>query len=399
MSGQGNLARAMPFHEVLARWGPQYLKHFGQAMPARQRQVLARLLKCRTPQLGGSLYVCPHCGGAHFAFHSCNDRHCPRCGQHEAHQWLATQQQRLLLAAPYFLLTFTVPEALGRWIRAHPKLGYDLLFEASSRALQELADDPKRLNGSLGMLAVLHTWSRTLLFHPHVHFLVPGGALSRDGRQWHRSTKKFLLRVEPLSDRFRNLLHGLLAQRHPQALAQLSPKLWKQRWVTHSQPAGSGQNALRYLSRYIFKTATGDRQLLQRQDGALLWPYRESDTGRTRALPLQPFELIRRFLQHVLPAAYTRVRYFGWFHPSARLRLNRVRALLRQTPLLTPAEHRTWLETPPQDSDELSDPTDALAHDSSPLCPRCRVPMELRATWRAGDPAPQPPARPPPKPP
>ena len=399
MSGQGGPARAVPFHEVLARWAPDYLHTFGHAMPARQREVLVRLLKCRTPQLGGSLYVCPHCGDSHFAYHSCNDRHCPCCGQNEADQWLARQEQRLLLPVPYFLVTFTVPQALSHWIRSHPKLGYDLLFAASARALQEVAGQPRRLNGSLGLLGILHTWSRTLLFHPHVHFLVPGGVLSRDGRQWRRSPKKFLVRVEPLSDRFRNGFRSLLARRHPQALAKLPAKLWKQRWVTHSQPAGSGQNALRYLSRYVFKTATGDRHLRERADGRLLWPYRESDTGQTRHLPLQPFELIRRFLQHVLPRGYTRVRYFGWFHPSARLRLNRVRALLRQNPLLTPAEQAAWLENPPKEPDPFTGYTDTLAHDLGPLCPRCHRPMELLATWRAGDPPPGPGQRAPPKPP
>lgn len=399
MSGQGGPARSVPFHEVLTRWAPDYLQRFGHAMPARQREVLAKLLKCRTPQMGGSLYGCPHCGDTHYAYHSCNDRHCPQCGQHEADQWLASQEQRLLLPAPYFLVTFTVPEGLRDWIRSHPKLAYDLLFDASSRALQDLAAHPRRLNGSLGMLGVLHTWSRTLLFHPHIHYLVPGGALSLDGRQWRPSPKKFLLRVEPLSDRFRNVFRTLLAQRSPQALAQLPAKIWKQRWVTHSQPAGSGQNALRYLSRYVFKTATGDRRVLPGKDGKLLWPYRDSDTGRRRQLPLEPLELLRRFLQHVLPKGYTRVRCFGWFHPAARIRLNRVRALLRQKPLLTTAEQETWLECEPWEQPPLSGGDSHASPDPRPLCRRCRVPMDLLASWSAGHPPPLPLERSPPKPP
>ena len=154
-------AGSMPFHEALARWGPDYLQAFGHSMPARQREVLTRILRCRTPQLGGSLYVCPDCGGHHYACHSCNDRHCPQCGQTEADQWQARQEQRLLLPVPFFLVTFTVPEALRSWIRSHPKQGYDLLFAASSQALQDLASNSRRLKGSLGMLGVLHTWSRT----------------------------------------------------------------------------------------------------------------------------------------------------------------------------------------------------------------------------------------------
>ena len=198
------------------------------------------------------------------------------------------------------------------------------------------------------MLGVLHTWSRTLIFHPHIHYLVPAGVLSLDQCLGHPSPKKFLLRVEPLGDRFRNLFRALLLKHDPQALAALPPKIWRQRWVTHSQPAGSGQKALQYLSRYIFKTATGDRPVSLGSGGALLWPYRESSTGRQKFLPLQPLELIRRFLQHVLPKGYTRVRAFGWFHPAAKIKLNRVRALLRQKPLLSQAEQEAWLGLRPQ---------------------------------------------------
>ena len=394
MPGQGGAAQALPFHEVLSRWAPDYLARFGSAMPARQREVLARLLKCRTPQLGGSLYVCPDCGGHHYAYHSCNDRHCPQCGQGEADQWLARQEQRLLLPVPYFLVTFTVPEALRDWIRSHPRQAYDLLFAASARALRELARDPKRFHGSLGMLGVLHTWSRTLIFHPHIHYLVPAGALSLDGRQWRPSPKKFLLRVEPLSDRFRNLFKTMLAKRAPQALAQLPAKIWNQRWVTHCQPAGSGKKALEYLSRYIFKTATGDRRLIPRPEGRLLWPYRDSNTGQRRTLALTPSELIRRFLQHVLPKGYTRVRCFGWFHPAAKVKLNRVRALLRQKPVLSQAEQQTW-QTPPEwrEPQEAQEEGCNPPEPSSPVCPRCGVPMRWLARWKAGEHLPRPPPR------
>jgi len=394
-------AGSMPFHDVLTRWGADYLKTFGSAMPARQREVLGRILKCRTAPMGGSLYACPRCGEPHYAYHSCNDRHCPQCGQTQAEAWLAGQKQRLLLPVPYFLVTFTVPEGLREWIRSHPKVGYDLLFAASAQALQDLAGNPKRLGGSLGMLGVLHTWSRTLVFHPHLHYLVPGGALSLDGRQWRRSPKKFLLRVEPLGERFRNLFRDMLAQRFPEALTQVPAKVWKQNWVVHSQPAGSGHKALEYLSRYIFKTATGDRRVVQRADGKLLWPYRESQTGRRCHVPLEPFELIRRFLQHVLPRSYTRVRSFGWFHPAARVRLNRVRGLLKQKPVLTEAEQEAWLESEPWETKDplCPEPIAGPSQDPRPVCPRCGVPMELRDRWRAGTPPPRPSQRAPLKPP
>jgi len=385
----------MRFSELLARHGPAYRERFGPALPRRHREVLDRLLACRTPALGGELYGCS-CGAFHYRYHSCNDRHCPRCGRTDADAWLEQARQRLLLPVPYFLLTFTVPEALRHWLRSHPKPGYDLLFAASAGALHDLAANPRRLGAQLGLLGVLHTWSRTLIHHPHVHYLVPGGGLSPDQRQWVAARPNFLLRVEPLSDRFRNRFQEALARECPEALAALPPKLWRQRWVVHSQPAGSGEGALSYLSRYLFKTATGDRGLTVLPDGRVRWPYRESGTGHWRHVDLEPFELIRRFLQHVLPSGYTRVRRFGWLHPAARGRLNRVRALLHQAPLLTKREQQTW-QSPDGDPDpahELEAPEPRLA-TGAPLCPRCQQPMRLLARWRRGQPLPAL-ARPPP---
>ena len=342
-------------HEVLVRYGPAYLARFGAAMPARQRDVLRALLRCRTPALGGALHHCPQCGQRHFTYHSCNDRHCPQCGREEAEAWLAAQQA-LLLPVPYFLVTFTVPEQLRGWLRSHPALGYELLFHASAQALQDLAQS--RLGATLGMLGVLHTWSRTLIHHPHIHFLVAGGGLSLDQRTWVSTRKNFLLPVKALSDRCRNLFRQRLVKAAPDALRDLPARVWKQRWVVHSAAVGSGAPALRYLSRYVFnldsavetaeyakhaegrrflkhrgftcwvkgvcpgerrrgalfsrisrgprfiptavfrfKTATGNRALPVQPDGRLRWRYRDSTTRAWRHVDLEPRELLRRFLQ------------------------------------------------------------------------------------------------------
>jgi hypothetical protein len=151
-------------------------------MPRRHRQVLERILRCRSPEMGGHLFACPDCGIQHFRWHSCNDRHCPQCGGSEGQQWLAKQRERLLFNTPYALITFTLPEPLRRWMRSHQSQGYPMLFECSWRAIKELAPNPKRLGGERGALGVLQTWSRTLIYHPHVHYLLPQGALSADQR-------------------------------------------------------------------------------------------------------------------------------------------------------------------------------------------------------------------------
>lgn len=370
------------FHEALLRWGPAYIEKFGDSMPSRQREALERMLLCRTPELGGRLYQCPDCQEIHYACHSCNDRHCPRCGGDDASQWLERAKERLLLPTPYFLVTFTVPEALRAWIRSHPREGYDLLFSASSKALQDLAGNPKRLNGSMGMLSVLHTWSRKLIYHPHIHCLVPGGALSHDLRQWNGTSDKFLLPVTVLGKRFRNLFADELRSKWPELSKQIPAKVWKQSWVVHSQAAGSGEHALRYLSRYMFKTALGDREIIQRADGKLVLPYKESETGQWKSIAMEPEELIRRFLQHVLPKRFKRVRCYGWFHPAARKRLNRVRALLQLTPVFSQEELQTWMEIEEViQSPELPTPTPMR-------CRSCEVELKFKAYWRPGRRAP-----------
>jgi hypothetical protein len=378
---RGASGSTISFHELLVRHGPEYLQRFGPSMPGRQREVLQRILRCRTPALGGQLFACGDCGAQHYRYHSCNDRHCPLCGQTDADQWLELQESRLLLPTNYFLVTFTLPEPLRDWMRSHPQAGYDLLFQSSAQALQDLAANPKHLGGSLAMLGILHTWSRTLIYHPHIHYLVPGGGLSLDQCQWMPAKENFLLPVYPLSDHFRHLFYQALQKAHPQAWRSLPGKIWKQRWVVHCEPVGSGREALQYLSRYIFKTATGNRSLELLPDGRVRWPYRDSATGHAAHQNLMPEELIRRFLQHVLPCGYHRVRLFGWFHPASSQKLNRVRALLKQSPLLTQAQREAW-----QPSQEVFEPVEPPIQKPAPPpeCPHCKKPMTLVASWRAG---------------
>ena len=187
-----------------------------------------------------------------------------------------------------------------------------------------------------------NAWTRTLEDHPHVHDLIPGGGLSLDPREWRSSRPNFLLPVKALSDRCRTLFREALQKQRPAALADLPPKVWQQRWVVHSAAAGSGQNALRYLSRYGFKTATGNRPLPRLPKGRLRWPFRHSGTGAWHHIDLEPFEFLRRFLQHVLPLNFHRVRRLGWLPPAGRAKLKRVRALLKTAPRLSAAEQTAW---------------------------------------------------------
>jgi hypothetical protein len=391
----GSAPRSLSFHEFLSQFSPGYLQRFGAAMPLRQREVLPRILRCRTPELGGQLFACPDCQRWRFRYYSCNDRHCPLCGQADAQEWLQRQQRRLLLPVPYFLVTFTLPEPLRAWVRAHPKLGYDLLFAASAQALQDLASNPKYLGAQLALLGVLHTWSRTLIFHPHIHYLVPGGGLSADGRTWSHTGQEFFVHFAPLKRRFRTVFAELLRKQAPELWTQIPSSVWQQDWNINLQAVGSGEKALQYLARYIFKTATANRRLQLLPEGKVRWPYRQSQTGQWTHLDLEPDELLRRFLQHILPQGYCRVRCFGWYHPAAKVRANRVRALLRQAPVLSAAEEQTWQMPPAGPGWEPAAPVKPPPAPA-PLCPCCRIPMVLRATWRAG---PRPPLAAQPRPP
>jgi hypothetical protein len=229
---------------------------------------------------------------------------------------------------------------------------------------------------------VLHTWSRTLIFHPHIHYLIPGGGLSPDGRQWLAARPKYLLPVKALGAHCRTLFKTRLQNEHPELFAQAPGKVWKRHWNVDSRAVGSGENALRYLSRYVFKTATSNRKVQLLADGQVRWSYRESKTGRHASLQLDPLEFMGRFLQHVLPRSYARVRTFGWLHPAAKVRANRVRALLRQPPLLSPAQQQAW--NPPADPDLEPPGDETLMARSAPLCPVCQQVMRLVGSWRGG---------------
>jgi hypothetical protein len=327
-------------------------------MPADQLRAMRALETCRTAERGGQRWQCPRCGQAHWAFHSCGNRHCPACGHADAQLWLQRQQQLLLPGTTYHLLTFTVPEALRRPIRAHPREALPILFAAASSALLDLCRDPRFLGAVPGLTAVLHTWTRQLLYHPHVHILATGGGLGPDGA-WHAAGAKFLVPVRALSAIFSARVRDAFGQHHPAIFAAIPQTVWRQPWVVHSKPVGAGDHALTYLARYIHRVALADSAILHHDDSLVVFRYRESDTGKSRTARLVPTEFLRRFLQHVLPSGFRKVRHYGLHHSSKRkpLRLLQAqRAFVHQLPL-PPAEKLVRPPRPP------------------PKCPTCATPM------------------------
>ena len=306
-----------------------------------QRRALAAIRRCRTPALGGHVYRCTDCTRTDFAYHSCHHRACPRCGGADTAAWTAKQEARLL-PVPYFLVTFTVPAELRPLVRARPERLHDLLFAESAAALQQVAAVPRLLGAELGFVGVLHTWGRQLQHHPHVHFVVPGGGLA--GRRWVSSRQPdWLLPVAKLAAVFRRRLEEALRASAPALHAMVPAGVWRGRWVVHSQPAGSGANVVKYLARYVGRTAISDERIVTADAQAVTFRYTDSATREPQQCTLGAEEFLRRYLQHVLPPGQHRVRYFGWMHPAAKSRRLLVETLLAVPIVIAPRpEQPRW---------------------------------------------------------
>jgi len=265
---------------ILHRYGPAYREKFGPRMLPSHRRAMHDIEQCRTEVLGGQVYYCPNCERARYSYHSCKNRHCPKCQNDAAQQWL-DQQKDLLLPVPYFLLTFTLPAGLRDIVRSNQKRMYNLLFRTSAAATQKLARDPRFVGGQIGLIGVLHTWSRNLTYHPHVHYLVPAGGLAADGQTWLPSRQDFLVPVKPLSIIFRAKFRDALQK--TDLFDSVPAEAWTQDWIAVGcQPVGSGIAALKYLAPYIFRVAISNNRLLKLADDQITFRYKASDTGNLR---------------------------------------------------------------------------------------------------------------------
>lgn len=311
--------------DIFRLHGARYLERFGQTMLPSHRRALRDLCNCRTAALGGQLYVCDHCGREHYVYHSCRNRACPKCHGKDTEAWLVARREELLPVA-HFHVVFTLPQELRDLVRQHQKTLYPILMQAAARALMKLAADPHYVGGLIGVLAVLHTWSRTLIYHPHIHCLVPGGGLSADG-QWRPSREGYLVPVRALSPIFRGIFLDLLAQALPDIAIPDSVR--KQAWVVYCKPTVQGaENVLTYLGRYVHRIAITDRRILAVEDGKVTFRYQNARTHQWRTMTLTVEEFIRRFLQHVLPRGVHKVRYYGLWAPSNKDKLQQIRQSL-----------------------------------------------------------------------
>jgi hypothetical protein len=284
------------------------------------------LVRCRTPALGGSLYRCDECGTLDYAYHSCRNRHCPKCQNEREQAWLTALRERML-PCDHALLTFTVPAGLRACAEQHPEVVYSAILRAAAASVRTVAADRKWIGGVPGILAVLHTWTRTLDYHPHAHLVVTAGGLAPDRQSWVKpANERFLMPGYMLSAIFRGKMRAALTEAGLEA--QIDPMVWEKRWSVNVQPIGRGDHALRYLARYVFHVALTNDRIERFADGQVTVRYRHSKTGETRRFTLPAPAFLGRFLKHVLPRRFTKVRYFGLLGAAARPKLEAARAIL-----------------------------------------------------------------------
>jgi catechol 2,3-dioxygenase-like lactoylglutathione lyase family enzyme len=312
--------------DVFRRFGGGYLAAHGAAMLPSHRRAIADIIACRTEALGGQQWCCNDCGALLHVFYSCRNRACPKCHAEQTQAWLE-QRREEMLPVPYFHVTVTVPEELRAALRRHQIDGYGALIKAAAEAIIVLARDPRWVGGTVGVLAVLHTWTQRLVFHPHVHCLVTGGGLSDDGVTWHPAGKTFLFPKSALAALVRARFRDAFARLRPDV--DLPRHVWQIPWVVHITPWGQGQQAaLDYLARYAFRIAITNSRILDLDAETVTYRYKDRAADRHRTETVSGHEFIRRFLQHVLPAGFHKVRYYGLWHAARRDPARNLRNLL-----------------------------------------------------------------------
>lgn len=329
----------MELADVVRQHGAELLQE--QSLSSVQRRALAAIEDCRTAALGGHVETCDHCGASRTVYHSCRNRHCPKCQVLAKERWVEARCARLL-PVEYFHVVFTLPHELNELARGHPRLLLDLLFHSAWATLQELAEDPRHLGAELGVTAVLHTWSQTLAHHVHLHCLVTAGGLATAGDRWVNLRHGFLFPVRALSRVFRGkVLAALWQAREEGHLAahelshRLRRRLTRHDWVVYCKPPFSGpEHLVKYLGRYTHRIAISNDRILALDDGAVTFSWCDRTQGdRQRVMTLDAVEFLRRFVLHVLPNGFQRIRHYG-LHANRcdAVRLARCRAFLGARP-------------------------------------------------------------------
>lgn len=313
--------------DIFRRHAAGYLQiHDHNILPSHRRTIVD-ICHCRTPSMGGHVYQCTHCAHYHFSYHCCGNRHCPQCREQATARWV---QKRLAEVMPvaYFHLVFTLPAEYRGLVRRHQKIAYGVLLKAAAAALMKLAADKRYLGARIGIVAVLHTWTRAMVYHPHVHLLVPGVGVSRDGAVAYFSRREYLVPVKALSRIFRAKFIAMLKAALPEE--RLPTVARKKDWVVFCKHLDLGpEKAIAYLGRYLNRVAVNDARVRRLPGGDVSVSYR--DEKQQKRVRLSPNEFLRRYLQHVLPRGFNKVRRYGLLAPANSTRLKALRHQLLLT--------------------------------------------------------------------
>jgi hypothetical protein len=342
--------------DVFRRHADAFLDRYGEGTSQEQRRVLHDLTACRTAALGGHVEECDRCGHRQVAYNSCRNRHCPKCQANAAADWMEARQAGLL-PVEYFHTVFTIPATLNPIALQNSRVVYGLLFRAASETLQQVAADPDHLGAEIGFLAVLHTWGQNLQHHPHVHCVVPGGGIAPDASRWVACRPGFFLPVRVLSRVFRGKFLSLLRNAFDRGRLAFHGKLGpladpaqfqrrladsaRTEWVVHAKPPfGGPQQVLKYLARYTHRVAISNSRLVATEGDDVTFRWKDyAHGGKQKVMTLKAVEFIRRFLLHVLPAGFVRIRHYGFLaNRVCREKLERCRTLLAAIAPLVVAE-------------------------------------------------------------
>lgn len=320
--------------EIFRLHGPHYLDRFSDRMLPSHLRAVRDIADCRTEALGGHIFECNECAEIHFAYHSCRNRHCPKCQGKDTQAWIDKCRESLL-PVQYFHLVFTLPQELRELVRSNQRTLLGVLCQAAAQSLMKLAAAPHYVGGKIGILSVVHTWTRAMIYHPHVHCLVPGGGLSQDG--WMPARKRFLVPVMALSLIFRAKFMEMARAALPQE--KFPESVWSKSWVVYSKPGVQGkEKVLNYLARYVHRVAITNRRILSIEDGQVQFKYKDSRENAWKTMTLPAEEFIRRFLQHVLPQGFHKVRHYGILAPSNRALLHKAKEILPEPDPPAPSE-------------------------------------------------------------
>lgn len=350
------MAKKIEIQDIFQTYGTEYLKE--HRPPPHVWKAVRAIRRCRTSELGGHMDICEDCGYTKISYNSCRNRHCPKCQALSKERWIMARKEELL-PVPYFHVVFTLPSELDGIVMQNQALLYNLLFRASQETIRKLAGADKYLGAEIGLTSILHTWGQNLSFHPHVHMIVPGGGLTTDGK-WKNSRKKFFIPVKVMGKLFRGKLLFYLEQiqaklelcgsiaylKDTQQFHALTASLYQKEWYVYcKRPFKTTNSVLEYLGRYTHRVAISNHRIISCEEGQVTFTYKDyKDKSKEKVMVLSAEEFMRRFLLHILPPQFTKIRNYGILASAVKKKKLQLCRRLLKTALTAPKEKLSTLE-------------------------------------------------------